>query len=502
MKSEMDIVYALELLKKMNSLTIRGVPLDQFFNSISASAWSTKQFFLLSQIKEYSQFKQFDAFLQARRTRDSQKSFFGIFVSRCFILFSSFVAACILILGRVSVVTFEADRVREGTRFSPRLFRVFEICSAKHVRYVEFVHATSGISLIRNAFKRRRFVFYLEAMDVLHSAYRFVKKIDMPDMKSDIDFGSCTEDERRFIEYLLNKTIIAIYESEWRVASLTYVLRHSSVRDFVSIDDFRYMHEIIEACGRVGVTSHIFQHSNFDYLMGLDTLPAATYPFPDTFYVWNTYWLGRIPAISPLFEYYKERLAIGARTYVFEDVESLEGVSVVDGDTLSVLIPYEISLTAAQVSPYINALISEPRIQVTIQLRGDVDREEQIAKYTNGGECDSSKIRFSTQREKTESFLNAHVVLGVYSGFLDESLEVCRPVGVLECGYPIVNPLVPQGLADSVSLDTSSIYKTLITIAQTPRHELERRRAYVRKGGGNLEEVLTRILRKESDIVR
>jgi hypothetical protein len=502
MDREVDIVYSLDLLRKVNAITVQDIPIPQYFNAVSPSAWATKQFFLLSQIKEFSRYKNFSIFSEARRVRDSRGGMIGIFVSRCFIILSSLIAVAVLILRRVSVMTFEADRVRPGTRLSPRLYRIFEILREKHVGYMESVHATSGMNLIRNAWARRRPVLYLEAIDTLYS---FLPKQHRKNILvlEQCNLSALNSEEADFVRELLVKTAAAVHESVFRVRVLTHILRNSFVQEFISIDDFRYMHEIIEAARLSGVRSHIFQHSNFDYLMGLDQLSPVSYPFPDRFYTWNAYWCDRIPEISPLFNYYKERLQIGARTYLFEDTYSLKQKDPIQsGDTISVLIPYEISLTASQIRPYIEALTRDTRIEVVLQLRSDVDKDEQIEKYCGSIQGYSTKVHTSTLRDKTAAFERAHVVLGVYSGFLDEALEVCRPVGIFACEYPIFNPLVPLGLAESVAEKCGELYEKLLRIANTPPAELLRRREYVRRGAGDLKETFSSILRKASDIVR
>jgi hypothetical protein len=490
---EIDTRYSLDLLRKINQLTVDGESISHIAHTSFTSAWASKQFFLLTQIKEYSKYKDFVTY-EATFKR-SPIAGVNTFLSQCFIVGVTFFAVLSMMMGNKKVLLFEADRIKKGTSFGPRLYRVFSMLTERHIAYMQCTHAASGMELLKNTFHRGKLVVYLEAIDAVASLVTWKNRKKDRAIVETIDLSVFEENEQAFVRDLLQRATEGIRVSAFKITLLSKILMGSSIKSFISIDDVRYTDELIEACRRVGIRSYIFQHSNFDYLMGLDTLSPSAYSFPDIFFVWNTYWLKKLPAISPLYKAYEDRLRIGARTYDFKEAGCLPFKELLPGEKLAVLIPYEIAVTKAQIQPYMQMLMRVPELRLIFQLRGDIEKDIQMMKYFGESDFVSDAVIVRGPERKATSFREAHVVAGVYSGFLDEAIEMCRPVVILETDYPIFNSLVDDDLVGTLSLDQSNVYATLKKHATLPYHLLEERRHRLLDGAGRLEDAVESILK-------
>ncbi len=88
----------------------------------------------------------------------------------------------------------------------------------------------------------------------------------------------------------------------------------------------------------------------------------------------------------------------------------------------------------------------------------------------------------------------ADVVAGVYSGFLDEVIEMGLPVCVLDTEYVNINRLDKDDLAILVEMKNNGIFEKLRSAKSTSSEVLQERKNRISEGVGSAETYLENAL--------
>jgi hypothetical protein len=141
-----------------------------------------------------------------------------------------------------------------------------------------------------------------------------------------------------------------------------------------------------------------------------------------------------------------------------------------------------------------DALLSDIRIQVLLVLRGDFDRNMQIEQYFGTSHFEHSRLSIIGPQDKERAISKTDVVVGVYSGFLDEAIEIGLPVCVLDTEYVNINRLDRDNLAVLIEASDSNLYEKLMNAKNTSDEILQERKDRVSKGTGSVEAYLDSVL--------
>ncbi len=479
--------YAIDLLKRINTLTVEGKNIGLYYTSGTYSSWASQQFFILSQVKEFRKKGTFQKYKKSRRPR--LVSYVPIILFNIVVLGVTLIALCSAMFRRPRVLLFCSDFLKHGSNKNPRLFNVLQFLQNEKIRYIEIIHVTTVRNFFINILKRRRLGIYGESISVVSS---FISLLSSKSIFKKIDWevASVEDFEKDFVQYIVRETEKNIRRSDVSTKLLAVIFKLTGIKKFVSIDDNRYLGDILYACEKAAVPSYIFQHSNFDYLSGLDMLPPEQYIFPDYFFTWNTYWLRRITEISPLYSFYASRLKIGGRPYAFTPPKQVEYSKAISNDSITVLIPYEVSSQREYIKPYMDSLLNDSRIQVLFVLRGDFEAGQQIAQYFGSPNFKHPQLKIITPLDKEWAISQADVVAGVYSGFLDESVEMGIPVCIFNTPYKNMNRLDRDNLASVVDSPDCDIFEEFNIVRQTSREVLQTRKTKISEGSRDIESCL------------
>lgn len=483
--------YEINLLKRINDFVVNKGSINTYFQAGQYSRWTSQQLFLLSQIKEYNKNTSFEEYKRLRTPRLSSWGPIILFNGIVFVV--TLIAIVSAMLRRPQVVLFCSDFLKQGSNRNPRLFNVLTFIQNKEIRYVEIIHVTTMRNFFINIWKRRRLGIYGESISLLSS---FVCPFHKKTLLRDMDWNSFIgeESERRFIQYIIGEAEMNIIQSKMSAKILSIIFKVVGIKKFISIDDPRHLDNLLYACEDARVPSYIFQHSNFDYRIGLDSLPPEQYIFPDNFFTWNKYWLQRTPEISPLYLLHASRLKIGGRPYAFTPPKQVERVKTISDDYITVLIPYEVALQREYIKPYIDLLLNDPRIRVFFVLRGDFEREIQITQYFGTSTFNHPQLNIIGPQDKEKAISQTDVVVGVYSGFLDESVEMGIPVCILKTPYKNINRLDLDNLASLVDSHDCDIFEKLNAVRKTPQGVLQERKIRISENPGDIEVCLRDIV--------
>ncbi|MCF7815426.1 MAG: hypothetical protein K9M10_00545 [Candidatus Pacebacteria bacterium] len=491
--------YAIDLLTRINALQHNGKDISLAFIEGKYSRWAFQQFFLLSQIEEFSKTKDFSNYIKRRKPRYGTISIFFVILFEVVTVFFTILQIMYVRIHRPRVITFSSDFLDASTHLNPRLRNIYSYFHAKNISYVEILHVTTVRNFLINIWKRGGLSIYLEAFNTVSRAWTFVsRKTNADDFVKELDLQNIHEDERKFVEYLIAEAVEKIQVAKINSVIIQAFLRFSGVREYVSADDFRYIPELLLACEREHIPSYVFQHSNFGYLTGMYLLPPQIYIFPLIFFTWNAYWKRRIKEISPFFSEYGSRIEIGGRSFTpAQPVQVIRKKLDSTRDSISVLIPYEVSVSRDQIIPYTSQLLGDSRIRIFFVLRGTIDQIDygmQLDKYFTSEHQKSPQLVVVEPSGRQGAVENCNVIAGVYSGFLDESIETGVPICVFMTDFLTVNRLDEDNLASTIDYVQGNIYDQLRSACMTPDHILSERRERVHSGTVDIRKTLQRIL--------
>ncbi|MEK7531798.1 MAG: hypothetical protein AAB545_02640 [Patescibacteria group bacterium] len=491
-----DIPYALDLLKRINGITINEAPIYSFFskyyNGDAHSFWASQMFSLFGDIKAFSAEKNFEKFLSGE-----MKNTFLHFLKYTIALCTSFVISMLFLLKvkmrGYRVLVYSPDKLKKGTNKDPRLFQIYPVFDEEKISYGEVIHTLLNREFLENLFKRKRLVFYLESLSLPFFFLRNRKKEEK--YRNELlkaSLAHFSKEELPFVHYILEKYLKRCLLSEFRIAFFSRMLREGGVKELLTIDDARYANELIVGARMSGVKVSMFQHSNFDYFYGLDALPPSLYAFHDTFFMWNDYWLARIQELSPLFSFHKSRLKIGGRMY--EYAPKIRGHTPALKEELTILIPYEVNVDKSEIREFLQKVLSCPGTKVLFKVRADMPLEKQANEYGIDSKGNDRRTQVLTTLSD-EIYASVHLVLGVYSGLLDEMVERGIPVVLLKTSYPLMNDLSAGGMTGSLSIEENNMCEKLRSVVQVSQTELLSRRERFMKGTGDARSVVREILR-------
>lgn len=486
--------YSRDLLRRINALIIEGVPIHTYFHKYydgkGHSFWASQQFHLYQEVKVFSESKEFKRYLETKpQVKFSRQLIDYVFHAIAFV--STQLAVHINLKNR-NILTYSVDVLKQNTKHDPRLIEVYKALEEEKILYQEIHHTLFGKKFLKNFLKRKRASMYLQSLHVLFKLrHDRTKKNAYLMSVGKVDLVEFADHEKDFVKHILEVFAIKCLESEFRIEYLEKVLKTSSIKMFISIDDARYGNELIIATHLAGIESHIFQHSNFDYFYGLDTLPPGMYAFPDYFYVWGDYWLNRIPELSPLFAFYKEHLKIGGRANGYKPGPSLHKDK--KSKEITVLVPYESNINKSDFLEFIKKLMECEAVKIVFKGRPDMELKEQVRDYGIEDFVREGKVSAYIQLSD-EQIRDIDVIVGVYTTLIDEYIQQSKPALVFRTDYPVFNDLVKGGVADGVII-SDDICKALRLSAVLSPAEVERRREFLSAGDVATKEIIKELIK-------
>ncbi len=494
-----DRRYTVDLLAKVNSLMSDGKPLREYFMRGAYSLWSMQQFYLFTQIEIFSKSKNFSSYVDEITPRHGIISRLRLGFFDAIVVLVSGIGVVAARFGAPVVLIFSSDFLNASPFPNPRLRTIYVALKERSVLFVELFHITTMAAFFRNIIRYRRVGMYREAVATLArltSSLGARRKAQR--LVATLDLRLFTEEEQDFVRSLIIKTVLRAEESRSSIPMFRALFRFLGVTTYLSVDDFRYIPELMIACEEAGIPTYVFQHSNFGYLTGLFTEPPSVYVFPTMYYTWNRYWLRRVQEISPFFAAHQERIQVGGRSFTPATPMTVQR-SMAEGDKnpLVVLMPCEVTTTSHQVMPYVDAMLTDGRIQILLMLRGSVEQinaEMQVTKYVPEAQRHSPQLILMESSQRDEALRQCDVVAGVYSGFLDETLETGLPVCILKTDFININRLDTDNLATLIDIDKGDVYTQLLGAYHTPDWVLKERRDRVSAGAGDINTTLERIV--------
>lgn len=461
------------ILDQINEVRYGGIPVRELTLDDGTPFWP---FFQQSLLYEG---------IRGLRTPLRRPSFWrrvALATSKAGMVLVSLVAGLFLILSRRRVLIFTGDRVSsKSNRCDFRLEGIYDHLRRDKVRFFEIVHANPGKEWLRNFFRRRRLVFYLEAVEYLYAMWPRRSRVDVSRLSGE----HLPEDIRARALDLVAHCLARAPIIPFKIAFLRRLLSWSRIEVLLAIDDTRYYHELLLACRANGIATHAFQHGHFTrYHVGWLKLWEEERPMvlPDQFVVWSDYWkqeLGRLRSLFPA-----DRIHVGGRPSGQAVAKTLAKPAPVE--ELTVVVPYETEAIKSEVTAFVRKLLAMKHIKVLFKVRPDVPAARQLEEY----ELQSvPRIEVVTHLPPTRRI---DLVVGTYSTFLYDMVEQDVPVCLLKTALDLGEGMAENGLAERI--DASTVTESeLFAIA---RQDIATRQAKAQKLVGKTPADLGRTLRK------
>jgi hypothetical protein len=437
--------YSKSFLKRLNGITVNGVPVYDFFIYDGHSLWSFFQQLIWEDIKKFSNNPL--SSVTKPRLNYVYSSLPAFFVSAV-----SCLALMKFLLKRPRFFIFGTDIAAGDIKADLRIGKVYKYLMDRKIGYGEILHTNISRRAVSNFFKRKRTVFYLESLRLLHRVYKLFKRKNFFEEISPagVDLENFSDSEKKIIFFLLKKYSRLAEFSIFKIKILEKIFRLIKPRLVFLIDDSRYYHEILLAAKSAGIKTCMFQHSRFnEYLPGwiYYGIPPEKCIVPDRYYLWNEYWVGRLLKLSPVFNYYQDRVKIGGRPYLGQNIEFVETLA---DDIITVLMPYEKFAVVSKVKKCVAKILECGKTKVVFKLRKDEPEKEQLERFG----LDSGHPNFEAVADLNKDLLEKiDLVIGTHSTMLYDLAEAGKAVSVLKTENTQAQDLIEDGLAAEIDCE-------------------------------------------------
>ncbi len=428
---------ALQKLKELNAEVLTSKSYDEFIYG-QYNLWATWQQNIFQEIRNKI------------NNNTSKNNKLKNITYRIFISVVSFFSILSLLIRRPKVIIYSTDNISPSQANDFRMNHIYDFLNANQISYFEFIHTHKNTSFIKNFFKRRRAVFYLESLNLfsrktnnLLEKFRFKKK----------QFASN------------HKTLRAI-------------TRLSGAKILLTIDDVRHYHALVLACQDNKIKTIAFQHGHFTkYHVGwlANEFPSKDIIKTDVFALWSNYWQEELLRLGSSFT--KEQLILAT-----PETKKPKTVVKETNSKLRVLVPFETECPDDLAKQMMSLLLRQPNTEMVFKCRFDTPLNTQLRKY------DISDAQVTVSYNLPEDI---DVAVGTYSTLLYELIENLVPVAIIKSSFSFGERMVFNGLAEYVELNEETLLKELQKIANANQTTLqERQEKLVTPGVRNIDEFL------------
>ncbi len=459
-----DYTRSLELLGLFNRFIENDAQLKKFFIYKEWNLLQAYQGSLFGDMKVWTR----DQTLESLRPTWSVVVGVKSLITAVVMVIISLVSIFYAYIKRGNTAVFSGDKIDGKYANDFRLEPLYHVLHEEHIKYLEIVHTLGGMTMIKHFLERERPVIYLESIDVLVSPFVFLYKLRARIRVSHLELNSFSINDRKFVQFILEKYISMCLISRVRLMIFTALLSILNIKKVFSIDDTRHYNELMAATRILGIPSYAIQHGHFTkYHAGWlkKTNLKGESMRPRYLLVWSNYWKQELKRLDTIFD--EDEILVGGERWPLSST-SLPGDFTND---LSILIPYENDAPKSEVRRYIDDFLSLENVEVIFKIRADHDKQEQLTEYG----LDKVRGKLTIVRSVNDVIERVSLVAGTYSTFLYDMVVAEKPVAILESSIDYGEGMVINGLADLLH-ENDDLFTTLRHIAATPTEQLKKRK--------------------------
>lgn len=436
-----DYKYSLELLSRINRLIENNKLLSNFFIYEGYNILQANQGALFSEIKIWSKNRS-QSFLYPHNPFVVKIKI--LFIS-LFLILISIISALYFLITQKKVLIFSVDKVEGLYKNDFRLDSLYQALIQEQKNYIEIIHTVPGRGTIKNFFRRRRPVFFLETLDAISFFNTWIFKKRILKEIQNIDLSSFENEEKVFIQSLLNKYISSVHIFKQRHIFLKFFIKLIGVRQIFAIDDVRHYNEIMLAAKELGINSYAIQHGHYTKYhtgwLGMTKLKGKIIK-PFKLIVWSDYWKEELLKLGTYFD--SDDIVVGGVTN--------NKVSPVINQIVTkkiIVFPYETDAPKEEIKLAIEKILSDTEYQINFKIRRDIDINDQVREYGL-----QEKARFKIVSSIEDILPEIKLVIGTYSTYLYECVEKLIPVAIIKTPLDYGEGMIRNNLAGEVHVES------------------------------------------------
>lgn len=367
--------------------------------------------------------------LRGSELKDSLSLTLGIFLQTAITL----LCLPVLMLGNRHLMVFIGDKFEKSKDYDFRMRFIYEELRQKNIPFVEFIRSLGSWKiLLEHFFKRRRPVVYSEAivfigrvMSVVSGGRRRALHKFGPHI-----FTPETDPEKRFKLLIATQYLLDVYGDIWSIRLMKWILRVIGIESaFIPAATERNFHAVLgcklNEIPTVGIMHgvQIQDYNVYDFLPGFDGARLLTV---DKFGLWSEWWKEYYIKNSKAYRPHQLYVSGPMRPLVREN--NPEPVADSSSGIMRVLFVSEEMAMPREVLPYLNELLKQKDMELTIKFRPTRDGFEQWILENEPDVLKKENLRI-IKGNMQDAIRNTDVTVGCQStGVLEALLQLKVPI--------------------------------------------------------------------------
>ncbi len=338
----------------------------------------------------------------------------------------------VLMISRRRLMVYTGDKFEKDKDYDFRMRFVYEELRRKEIPFVEFIRGLQPWgTVLQHAFTRRRPVIYPDAVAFVG---RFVSILSGGQSRARREFGahrfsSEPDSEKRFKLLVATQYLLGVYDDIAAIRIMQSILRVIGVKAaFITAASGRNFHAVLgcklNAIPTVGIMHGVAsRHYNvYEFMPGFDGEKMLSV---DEYGIWSEWWKAHFKEYSKAYKPGQVYVSGPMRPLLKRYDESAQTAS---NGALRVLFVSEEMAVPQEVLPYLNRLLQQKDIELTLKFRPTKDGFEQWLLQHEPDILKRENIRI-VKGSMQDAIEHADVAVGCQStGVLEALLQLKAPL--------------------------------------------------------------------------
>ena len=340
----------------------------------------------------------------------------------------------VLMLRNRRLMIFIGDKFEKSQDYDFRTKFIYEELRRKNIPFVEFIRSLGSWKIVlEHFFIRKRPVVYSEAVVFIG---RIASVISGGRRRALQEFDSRTfalgkDPETKFKLLVATQYLLGVYDDIWAIRIMKWILRAVGIKvSFIAATSERNFHTVLgcklNGMPTVGIMHgvQIRDYNVYDFLPGFDGVKRLTV---DKFGLWSEWW--KEYYIKNSKAYGREQLYVSGPMRPLLKNSNTEPVPAeTPGGITRVLFVSEEMAIPSEILPYLNELLRQKDMELTIKFRPTRDGFEEWLLQNEPAILKSQNLKIA-KGNMQEAIRNTDVAVGCQStGVIESLLQLKTPI--------------------------------------------------------------------------
>ncbi len=335
----------------------------------------------------------------------------------------------LILFNRRAVLLFIGDKFAQKSDFDGRMRYIYHGLREEKLQFVEYIRSMeSWKTILAHAFKRRRPVVYATAIKFIA---RYVSMVTGGTYRSMRRFSPATsmtvhDRDNRFKLMIATQYLTTVSEDEWEIRFMKFLIGVSGVRTaFIPAGNDRNFHTLLgcklHAIPTVGILHGVASanYNVYDFMPAYDGDKRLSV---DTYGVWSEWWRTYYMKNSRVYKEGQLHVSGPMRPLTQRTLGNSQGR--VPSVVIRVLLVSEIVAVPSEIVPYLDALLQDTSLMVSIKFRQHNDSFETWLRANRPDILDTLGEERILKGDMLDAIESADVVVGTQStGVIESTLQ-------------------------------------------------------------------------------